>query len=237
MKRKIIDPNTGKEIWVLVDENGNILESNVEPPESEIDNAKKTLDSNTISLLEQKIANMEKANSMEISTIKEQNEKLLNLITQLTQQQQQVTPPDATIIQQPNAKPEKTELSKHDADAILREKNLLSKIELLEKANKMSEDREWIGAQVQSKPYMKDLISKLNITTKEDYIKICMPLEEREESVYKAQKQIEKNHTKDIINEYGITVGSASTKNEKLVKAAKESTDIADDLFKEWGIV
>ena len=41
MKRKIIDPNTGKEIWVLVDENGNILESNVEPPESEIDNAKK----------------------------------------------------------------------------------------------------------------------------------------------------------------------------------------------------
>ena len=237
MKRKIIDPNTGKEIWVLVDENGNILESNVEPPESEIDNAKKTLDSNTISLLEQKIANMEKANSMEISTIKEQNEKLLNLITQLTQQQQQVTPPDATIIQQPNAKPEKTELSKHDADAILREKNLLSKIELLEKANKMSEDREWIGAQVQSKPYMKDLISKLNITTKEDYIKICMPLEEREESVYKAQKQIEKNHTKDIINEYGITVGSASTKNEKLVKAAKESTELADDLFKEWGIM
>ena len=237
MKRKIIDPNTGKEIWVLVDENGNILESNVEPPESEIDNAKKTLDSNTISLLEQKIANMEKANSMEISTIKEQNEKLLNLITQLTQQQQQVTPPDATIIQQPNAKPEKTELSKHDADAILREKNLLSKIELLEKANKMSEDREWIGAQVQSKPYMKDLISKLNITTKEDYIKICMPLEEREESVYKAQKQIEKNHTKDIINEYGITVGSASTKNEKLVKAAKESTELADDLFKGWGIM
>ena len=237
MKRKIIDPNTGKEIWVLVDENGNILESNVEPPESEIDNAKKTLDSNTISLLEQKIANMEKANSIEISTIKEQNEKLLNLITQLTQQQQQVTPPDATIIQQPNAKPEKTELSKHDADAILREKNLLSKIELLEKANKMSEDREWIGAQVQSKPYMKDLISKLNITTKEDYIKICMPLEEREESVYKAQKQIEKNHTKDIINEYGITVGSASTKNEKLVKAAKESTELADDLFKEWGIM
>ena len=237
MERKIIDPNTGKEIWVLVDENGNILESNVEPPESEIDNAKKTLDSNTISLLEQKIANMEKANSMEISTIKEQNEKLLNLITQLTQQQQQVTPPDATIIQQPNAKPEKTELSKHDADAILREKNLLSKIELLEKANKMSEDREWIGAQVQAKPYMKDLITKLNITTKEDYIKICMPLEEREESVYKAQKQIEKNHTKDIINEYGITVGSASTKNEKLVKAAKESTELADDLFKEWGIM
>ena len=180
---------------------------------------------------------MEKANSIEISTIKEQNEKLLNLITQLTQQQQQVTPPDATIIQQPNAKPEKTELSKHDADAILREKNLLSKIELLEKANKMSEDREWIGAQVQAKPYMKDLITKLNITTKEDYIKICMPLEEREESVYKAQKQIEKNHTKDIINEYGITVGSASTKNEKLVKAAKESTELADDLFKEWGIM
>lgn len=240
MKRKIIDPSTGKEIWVLVDENGNILESNVEPPESEIDNAKKTLDSNTISLLEQKIANMEKANSMEISTIKEQNEKLLNLITQLTQQQQQASPPDATIIQQQsqqNPKPEKQELSKQDADAILREKNLLNKIELLEKANKMSEDKEWINAQVQTKPYMKDLISKLNITTKEDYIKICMPLEEREESVYKAQKQIEKNHTKDIINEYGITVGSASTKNEKLVKAAKESTDLADDLFKEWGIV
>ena len=238
MKRKIIDPSTGKEIWVLVDENGNILESNVEPPESEIDNAKKTLDSNTISLLEQKIANMEKANSMEISTIKEQNEKLLNLITQLTQKQQQVSPPDTNIIQpQPNANPEKQELSKQDADAILREKNLLNKIELLEKANKMSEDRDWINAQVQTKPYMKDLISKLNITTKEDYIKICMPLEEREESVYKAQKQIEKNHTKDIINEYGITVGNVSTKNEKLVKAAKESTDIADDLFKEWGIV
>ena len=238
MKRKIIDPSTGKEIWVLVDENGNILESNVEPPESEIDNAKKTLDSNTISLLEQKIANMEKANSMEISTIKEQNEKLLNLITQLTQQQQQVSPPDTNIIPpQPNVNPAKQELSKQDADAILREKNLLNKIELLEKANKMSEDRDWINAQVQQKPYMKDLISKLNITTKEDYIKICMPLEEREESVYKAQKQIEKNYTKDIINEYGITVGSASTKNEKLVKAAKESTDIADDLFKEWGIV
>lgn len=238
MKRKIIDPSTGKEIWVLVDENGNILESNVEPPESEIDNAKKTLDSNTISLLEQKIANMEKANSMEISTIKEQNEKLLNLITQLTQQQQQVSPPDTNIIPpQTNVNPEKQELSKQEADAILREKNLLNKIELLEKANKMSEDRDWINAQVQTKPYMKDLISKLNITTKEDYIKICMPLEEREESVYKAQKQIEKNYTKDIINEYGITVGSASTKNEKLVKAAKESTDIADDLFKEWGIV
>lgn len=237
-KRKIIDPSTGKEIWVLVDENGNILESNVEPPESEIDNAKKTLDSNTISLLEQKIANMEKANSMEISTIKEQNEKLLNLITQLTQQQQQVSPPDTNIIPpQTNVNPEKQELSKQEADAILREKNLLNKIELLEKANKMSEDRDWINAQVQTKPYMKDLISKLNITTKEDYIKICMPLEEREESVYKAQKQIEKNYTKDIINEYGITVGSASTKNEKLVKAAKESTDIADDLFKEWGIV
>jgi len=240
MKRKIVDPSTGKEIWVLVDENGNILESNVEPPESEIDNAKKTLDSNTISLLEQKIANMEKANSMEISAIKEQNEKLLNLITQLTQQQQQqVQPTDANIIPQTqqNAKPEKQELSKQDADAILREKNLLNKIELLEKANKMAEDREWIGAQVQAKPYMKDLISKLNITTKEDYIKICMPLEEREESVYKAQKQIEKNHTKDIINEYGITVGSASTKNEKLIKAAKEATDIADDLFKEWGLI
>lgn len=238
MKRKIIDPSTGKEIWVLVDENGNILESNVEPPESEIDNAKKTLDANTISLLEQKIANMEKANSMEISTIKEQNEKLLNLITQLTQKQQQVPPPDTNIIPpQPNANPEKQELSKQEADAILREKNLLNKIELLEKANKMSEDREWINAQVQAKPYMKDLISKLNITTKEDYIKICMPLEEREESVYKAQKQIEKNHTKDIINEYGITVGNASTKNEKLVKAAKESTDLADDLFKEWGII
>lgn len=237
MKRKIIDPSTGKEIWVLVDENGNILESNVEPPESEIDNAKKTLDSNTISLLEQKIANMEKTNGMEISAIKEQNEKLLNLITQLTQQQQAL-PPDATIIQQQqNTTPEKQELSRQDADAILREKNLLSKIELLEKASKMSEDREWIGAQVQAKPYMKDLITKLNITTKEDYIKICMPLEEREESVYKAQKQIEKNHTKDIINEYGITVGSASTKNEKLVKAAKESTELADDLFKEWGIM
>ena len=117
---------------VLVDENGNILESNVEPPESEIDNAKKTLDSNTISLLEQKIANMEKANSMEISTIKEQNEKLFNLITQLTQQQQAL-PPDATIIQQQpqqNAKPEKQELSKQDADAILREKNLFSKYSL-----------------------------------------------------------------------------------------------------------
>ena len=238
MKRKIIDPSTGKEIWVLVDENGNILESNVEPPESEIDNAKKTLDANTISLLEQKIANMEKANSMEISTIKEQNEKLLNLITQLTQKQQQVPPPDTNIIPpQPNANPEKQELSKQEADAILREKNLLNKIELLEKASKMSEDREWISAQVQAKPYMKDLISKLNITTKEDYIKICMPLEEREESVYKAQKQIEKNHTKDIINEYGITVGNVSTKNEKLVKAAKESTDLADDLFKEWGII
>lgn len=237
MKRKIIDPSTGKEIWVLVDENGNILESNVEPPESEIDNAKKTLDSNTISLLEQKIANMEKTNGMEISAIKEQNEKLLNLITQLTQQQQAL-PPDATIIQQQqNTTPEKQELSRQDADAILREKNLLSKIELLEKASKMSEDREWIGAQVQAKPYMKDLITKLNITTKEDYIKICMPLEEREESVYKAQKQIEKNHTKDIINEYGITVGSVSTKNEKLVKAAKESTELADDLFKEWGIM
>ena len=44
MKKKIIDPVTGKEIWVIVDENGTIIESNVTPPEDVLDDeAKKKL--------------------------------------------------------------------------------------------------------------------------------------------------------------------------------------------------
>ena len=44
IKKKIIDPVTGKEIWVIVDENGTIIESNVTPPEDVLDNeAKKKL--------------------------------------------------------------------------------------------------------------------------------------------------------------------------------------------------
>ena len=116
-------------------------------------------------------------------------------------------------------------------------KILVQKVKEFDEFKALQANKEFIEAQIKAKPFMKELIEQLGIKTQADYIRIAMPLEEREESVYKAQKQIEKNHTKDIINEYGITVGSASTKNEKLVKAAKESVDLADDLFKEWGIV
>ena len=40
-KKKIIDPETGKEIWVLVDEAGNIIEKNVSAPEDVLTEAQK----------------------------------------------------------------------------------------------------------------------------------------------------------------------------------------------------
>ena len=132
------------------------------------------------------------------------------MITQLTQQQQQqVTPPDATIIQQPNAKPEKTELSKHDADAILREKNSMEISTIKEQNEKLLNLITQLTQQQQALPPDATIIQQpqpnakpeKQITTKKE----TKPKEQKKptpELTYKELAEKYRNNLKGLLREF-----------------------------------
>ena len=86
MKKKIIDPATGKEIWVIVDENGTIIESNVTPPEDVLDNeAKKKLKEQEIERLKAELDTVKKAYVMDTEDLKKNMENLAAMVAKLTE--------------------------------------------------------------------------------------------------------------------------------------------------------
>src|SRR5574344_1903599 len=86
MKKKIIDPVTNKEIWVIVDENGTIIESNVTPPENVLDDeAKKKLKDQEVERLKAELDTVKRAYVMDTADLKKNMDSLAEMVAKLTE--------------------------------------------------------------------------------------------------------------------------------------------------------
>ena len=226
-KKKIIDPVTGKEIWVIVDENGTIIESNVTPPEDVLDNeAKKKLKEQEIERLKAELDTVKKAYVMDTEDLKKNMENLAAMVAKLTEANSV-----AKINQEANnvLNPQEKIVYVENPETAAINKNLIDKVTQLSKFKEEAEHEKFINAQLKAKPYLADLVKTLGVRTQEDYVKFIMPLEEREEENARIREQLKNNQTRDMVSEYGITRADRVTSAEE--KILKESEEEAFSLF------
>ena len=193
IKKKIIDPETGKEIWVLVDTEGNIIEKNVSPPEETLTEAqKKELELEKQKADKEKFEIFQQTTLTEVSTLKETINTLSDTMNKLMQAiakpQDSNTPPS----EQPQEPVEKivyvTDPTTEQANKVLAQK-----AKEFDEYKMLQQNKDFIKAQIEAKPFMKKLVEQLGIKTQADYIRIAMPLEETEEENAKLREQIKNN--------------------------------------------
>lgn len=226
MKKKIIDPSTGKEIWVIVDAEGNILESDVAPPDGELTDAqKKENKDNETTKMKEELEALKQLYTMNATENANSVKALMEMVKTLTE-----TAKATDIKKQAEEvlKEEKVVYVENPENAQIN-KSLLDKVALLQKRDEEATHREFIKAQLESKPYLKELVTKLGVTTREAYIKTIMPLEEREEELYTLKQQLKNNQGRDMYDEYGI--GRKENLSSSEDKIAKSIEDEATSLF------
>lgn len=230
MKKKIIDPETGKEIWVLVDAEGNIVEKNVPAPEETLTEAqRKELELERQKAEKEKFEVFQQTTLTEVNTLKETINTLSETMAKLMQT---ITAPQKT--QDQNQEPTETqEKIVYVADPNMEQANkvLAQKAKEFEEYKQMQQNKDFIKSQIEAKPFMKDLVEKLGIKTQADYIRIAIPLEEREEENAKIKEQLKSNQNRNPINEYGIGMFGVSTSESALDKINKEAQAEADSFL------
>lgn len=87
----------------------------------------------------------------------------------------------------------------------------------------LQQNKDFIKAQIEAKPFMKKLVEQLGIKTQADYIRIAMPLEETEEENAKLREQIKNNQNRNPINEYGIGMYGVTQSEAALDKINKDA--------------
>ena len=229
-KKKIIDPETGKEIWVLVDAEGNIIEKNVPAPEETLTEAqRKELELERQKAEKEKFEVFQQTTLTEVNTLKETINTLSETMAKLMQT---ITAPQKT--QDQNQEPtEPQEKIVYVADPNMEQANkvLAQKAKEFEEYKQMQQNKDFIKSQIEAKPFMKDLVEKLGIKTQADYIRIAIPLEEREEENAKIKEQLKSNQNRNPINEYGIGMFGVSTSESALDKINKEAQAEADSFL------
>lgn len=227
-KIKIVDPDTGKEIWVLVDENGNIIEKNVPAPEDTLtEEQKKILRKEKEKERLEKLETANQATLAELSKMQESfmsmskmMEQLLNMNNKKDGENEEIEKkkePDVVYVPDPSIEQQN--------------KVLAQKAKEFDEYKKLQENKEFIQAQTKAKPFMADLIAKLGIKTKEDYIRIAMPLEEREEENAKLKEQIKNNQHRNPVQEYGMLYGGTSGNSSVEDKILKEAEEEVEKMF------
>lgn len=223
IKKKIIDPETGKEIWVLVDTEGNIIEKNVSPPEETLTEAqKKELELEKQKADKEKFEIFQQTTLTEVSTLKETINTLSDTMNKLMQAiakpQDSNTPPS----EQPQEPVEKivyvTDPTTEQANKVLAQK-----AKEFDEYKMLQQNKDFIKAQIEAKPFMKKLVEQLGIKTQADYIRIAMPLEETEEENAKLREQIKNNQNRNPINEYGIGMYGVTQSEAALDKINKDA--------------
>lgn len=223
MKKKIIDPETGKEIWVLVDTEGNIIEKNVSAPEETLTDAqKKELELEKQKADKEKFEIFQQTTLTEVSTLKETINTLSDTMNKLMQAiakpQDSNTPPS----EQPQEPVEKivyvTDPTTEQANKVLAQK-----AKEFDEYKMLQQNKDFIKAQIEAKPFMKKLVEQLGIKTQADYIRIAMPLEETEEENAKLREQIKNNQNRNPINEYGIGMYGVTQSESALDKINKDA--------------
>lgn len=223
MKKKIIDPETGKEIWVLVDTEGNIIEKNVSAPEETLTEAqKKELELEKQKADKEKFEIFQQTTLTEVSTLKETINTLSDTMNKLMQSiakpQDSNTPPS----EQPQEPVEKivyvTDPATEQANKVLAQK-----AKEFEEYKMLQQNKDFIKAQIEAKPFMKKLVEQLGIKTQADYIRIAMPLEETEEENAKLREQIKNNQNRNPINEYGIGMYGVTQSEAAIDKINKDA--------------
>lgn len=228
MKKKIIDPETGKEIWVLVDAEGNIIEKNVPAPEETLTEAqRKELELEKQKAEKEKFEVFQQTTLTEVNTLKETINTLSETMAKLMQT---ITVQQKTQDQNQETSTEPQEKIVYVTDPNMEQANkvLAQKAKEFEEYKQMQQNKDFIKSQIEAKPFMKDLVEKLGIKTQADYIRIAIPLEEREEENAKIKEQLKSNQNRNPINEYGIGMFGVSTSESALDKINKEAQAEAD---------
>lgn len=228
IKKKIIDPETGKEIWVLVDAEGNIVEKNVAPPEGELtDEQKKIAKENEAAKIKEELDSLKKLYAINAEETASNMKSLMDLVKKLTEEKN--TNEDKKRAED-LLKEEKIVYMENPETSQIN-KALLEKVSILQKAKEESDHEKFIQAQLKAKPYMAELVKRLEIKTQADYIKIIMPLEEMEEEKARMIEQLKNNQTRNIYDEYGAGRGDKmSSAEERILKEAEE--DASSFLFR-----
>lgn len=237
-KKKIIDPETGKEIWILVDEAGNIIEKNVSAPEDMLTEAqKKELELEKQKDEKEKLEVFQQTTLTEVeslkSTIATMSESMAKMMQLLAEGKLPTVKPEegAPVAGETQAQAQEKVVYVADPQTEQQNKILAQKVKEFDEYKALQANKEFISAQINAKPFMKELITQLGIKTQADYIRIAMPLEEREEENAKLREQIKNNQNRNPINEYGMGMYGISSSSETVIDKANKDAQVEAESF------
>lgn len=235
-KKKIIDPETGKEIWVLVDEAGNIIEKNVSAPEDVLTEAqKKELELEKQKDEKEKLEVFQQTTLTEVeslkSTIATMSESMAKMMQFLAEGKLPTVKPEEGTQVAGEAQAQEKVVYVADPQTEQQNKILAQKVKEFDEYKALQANKEFISAQINAKPFMKELIAQLGIKTQADYIRIAMPLEEREEENAKLREQIKNNQNRNPINEYGMGMYGISSSSETVIDKANKDAQVEAESF------
>ena len=148
---KMVDPDTGKQIWCKVDENGNIIEKNVSPPTDELtEEGKQKQKNEEINALKLELENIKKISVMEMEGLKEANKGLMEMLKSIQDNMSKV--PDKKDDEQEK---EKIIYATSPEDQKIMQ-NLIQKQQDFDNYKAQIENEKYINAQIQAKPWVKE---------------------------------------------------------------------------------
>lgn len=109
---------------------------------------------------------------------------------------------------------------------------LLKKIRDLEKREKQRNEQDYIREQIKDKPWLKEQVKTLNITTKNKFIETIIPMEDFLKEAYDNKRRLEENSNRDIVGDYGYVNRKPTSRNKKRIEEANQiGASIIDDIL------
>lgn len=180
-----------------------------------------------------KKANKDKLDKLALSKVQELEEANKNLENKLSNIENLLKSlATGEKINQAKIKP--APATEEDINKTLSDEILLNEVSKLNNELKKRDERDFINEQLKNKPYVADAVKKAKITTKADYIRFILPLEEDYKEKAELAKKINANQDRDLFSEYGFVIPKStevSAYKKQQDEAAILGGSIIDDLL------
>lgn len=169
---------------------------------------------------------MEELTLTKLQEVEAANATLNTKLSKLEQLLEKLVPASQGASPQPTPQDTNTALA-----VTQREEILLNEVAKVQNEMRLRDERDFINEQIKQKPYMSTAIKNAKITTKADYIRFMLPLEEDYKEKDNLSKKITENQERDIYSEYGGmgTVNIAG--NNKYKKQLDEANMYGDSIL------
>lgn len=203
----------------------NIDEQNTNTPEPEATDDEE--DDETV-LLKKKLKVLEQEQSLNLNKVNSMETELANATNSINELKGLLT----RLVDATQQKPKKKPVNAEEAQDVTSKEILLHQISKLESQMKNRDEQDFIKSQIAEKPWVADAVKKAKIQTKDDYIRLVMPLEEDLKEKDELKKRLSATEDSDLLSDYGIGFGRASN-DSKAVKISEQAKALGASLIDE----